>query len=233
MCQGAVIAGGRGHAVRYVATTRFSHLPFLPSLQHERRAHSLSPAQEGGRPLVYESVDAREALGSGWVAYVAGSGRASAQGFVRMRAGVRPTGGRPGGKEVRELSTRWIERLQESTEEMISDAVGHIRDVQAALVYGASQGWALEDIPSHEIPATLTKGAMSGPQLMLRSVCSGADPQISAMYAELGQIVEDQGGNMGDFLHEKEGNDDNRPKAFFLVAIDIPGYGACQPTAVC
>eukprot|EP00966_Prymnesium_polylepis_P175339 4057773-Prymnesium_polylepis.1 len=111
---------------------------------------------------------------------------------------------------------------------MISDAVGHIREVQAALVYGASQGWALEDIPSHEIPAMLTKGVVSGPQLMLRSVCSGADSQISAMFAELREIVEDQGGSMGDFLHEKEGNDDNRPKAFFLVAIDIPGCGACH-----
>eukprot|EP00966_Prymnesium_polylepis_P084454 1954750-Prymnesium_polylepis.1 len=65
-----------------------------------------------------------------------------------MRANVRPSGGKGGkGKsDLQDLSTRWIERLQEATEEMISDAVGHIRDVQSALVYGASQGWALEDI---------------------------------------------------------------------------------------
>ena len=29
-------------------------------------------------------------------------------------------------------------------------------------------------------------------------------------------------------MQEKEGNDDNRPKAFYLVAIDVPGFGRSE-----
>ena len=77
-----------------------------------------------------------------------------------------------------------------------------------------------------QIGASKGSEAEKGPQLMLRSVCSGADPQIKEMYGELLQIVRDQGGNMEGLMQEKEGNDDNRPKvptaprpqAFFLAA---------------
>ena len=35
---------------------------------------------------------------------------------------------------------------------MITDAVGHIRDVQSALVYGASLGLDLREIPDNPMP---------------------------------------------------------------------------------
>ena len=185
---------------------------------------------EGGLPIVYEN-ETGETLGSGWIVYSVGIGRARAQGYAKLRADVRLKAAK-GSLDV-ELSNRWIERLQESTEEIITEAVGQICDVQAALVYGASQGLLLADIPGHPMPNARED---MGPQLMLRSVCSGADPHITQMYEELRTIVmRESGGNsslLEQMMPDKEGNDENRPKAFYLVAIDLPGYGRTESPPV-
>ena len=46
-----------------------------------------------------------------------------------------------------ELANRWMERLGEETEDLVHHAVGHIRDVQTLLVYGASQQNPITAIP--------------------------------------------------------------------------------------
>jgi len=201
-----------------------------PSM-HERE-------HDGGRPIVYESLHEREPLGSGWICYMVGVGigRARAQGFVKLRVNVKPhSASAPGSaadKELHERSVRWIERLQEATEEMTTEAVGQIREVQGALVHGASLRLPLPTIPDHPL---LPAGKDLGQQLMLRSVCSGADPQISHMYDELCAIVRSDGDGaamLSQILPDKDGNDESRPKGFYLVAMDIPGFGRTERAGI-
>ena len=72
---------------------------------------------------------------------------------------------------------------------------------------------------------------------MLKSVCSGADPHVTDMFAELTAIVSEQGAGGGNLLAQmfpdKEGtNDENRPKSFYQVAIDIPCFGQTDSDAI-
>jgi len=188
---------------------------------------------EGGYPLVYEAPSG-ETLQSGWVSYVVGTKGGRGQGLINTAWGNRAKAA--GGLES-ELASRWIDRLQEATEEMVSDAVGQIRDVQAALVYGASQHLSIDQIPSNpqaNPPAKDRGGDGAGNtfdlRLMLRSVCEGFEPVIHGLYEEMCTIVREQGQDNSRLLTQmfpdKEGNnDENRPKSFYQVALDLPGYG--------
>ena len=89
----------------------------------------------GGLPLVYETRIEKDPLSSGWISYLVGMNGSRSQGLIiRFRADMKNPGEIRGQLEAGvgggDLATRWQERLQESTEEMVTDAVGHIRDVQ-------------------------------------------------------------------------------------------------------
>ncbi|KAL1523371.1 hypothetical protein AB1Y20_018315 [Prymnesium parvum] len=231
-------------------TARFMYVPPFVNAKYSRRilvqlppinGASAKPMHEdlkGGLPVVFESSES-EPMQSGWVQYVLGSNGGRSQAFVRKN--LRAVGNRHQDiTNVQELASRWIERLQEQTEEMIIDVVGQIRDTQAALIYGASIGAKLNDIPKLNAPNTApTVGMTEGVRdesLMLKSVCTGTDPQVTEMYRELCGIVTEEGGNSQLLQHifpDKDSyNDDNRPKAFYQVAMDIPGYGQSEGSPI-
>ncbi|KAL1523372.1 hypothetical protein AB1Y20_018315 [Prymnesium parvum] len=232
----------RASALRYVppfVNAKYSRriLVQLPPI-NGASAKPMHEDLKGGLPVVFESSES-EPMQSGWVQYVLGSNGGRSQAFVRKN--LRAVGNRHQDiTNVQELASRWIERLQEQTEEMIIDVVGQIRDTQAALIYGASIGAKLNDIPKLNAPNTApTVGMTEGVRdesLMLKSVCTGTDPQVTEMYRELCGIVTEEGGNSQLLQHifpDKDSyNDDNRPKAFYQVAMDIPGYGQSEGSPI-
>eukprot|EP00966_Prymnesium_polylepis_P266641 6160029-Prymnesium_polylepis.1 len=245
------------HADLHMAPLQIRYTPPGGSAEHQRRVVvQLAPTQapapgakaaasdgalkasadaiEGGLPVVYEPSSG-ETLQSGWVTYVVGTKGGRAQGLVtKAFAGARGKGSGGGGDVMSELASRWIDRLQEQTEELVSDAVGQIRDVQAALVYGASQQIPIRELSDNPM-ASGTAAARDETRLMLRSVCGGADPVVRGYYDEMCEIVRTHGQSnanlLAQMLPDKDGsNDDNRPKAFYQVAMDLPGYGQSEGT---
>ena len=176
---------------------------------------------KGGLPLIYNPEDN---VSSGWVKYNSGLNGGRAQGTVEQaQGGSKKENGKVSDDSVL-LSSKWMDRLSEDTDEMITDAIGHIRDVQTALVLGASKGVPISELPDRTAAEQAEKAALSGepvkPMLMLRSVCSGIDPNITQMYGTMAQLVQESGmTQLSELLESKDKiNDDNRPKAIFQAA---------------
>ena len=93
----------------------------------------------------------------------------------------------------------------------------------------------LERFPSTADRVHLTDPARSArlPHLMLKSPAEGTDENIAMLYADMTKAIADHGGSLEGFMvgHEhgedhSEKADANRPKAFYSVAIDAPGFDA-------
>ena len=265
---------------------------------------------EGGVPIVYNPDD-HVPLASGWVRYQHGIGNHRAQGLPEVIARKKQAGAEAGGRagqravaSAKELSSRWLERLVDDTDEAASEAVGHIRDVQTEIVLGASRGIGLEALMDHSssrgVPlrdlmesarhdkegkpqeaetkpggasvensarttptpestaagsvaagsvaagsvaarsvalgsgavgsGAAASGAAASGMLLLRSVCDGLEPAVKAIRDEMEELLRDQPETiLADMLRQElksENTDDaNRPKSFYQVAIDVPGYG--------
>eukprot|EP00966_Prymnesium_polylepis_P148522 3430897-Prymnesium_polylepis.2 len=126
---------------------------------------------------------------------------------------------------------------------MVTAAIGLNRDVQHILIFGAAQSLAFATLPDEFATAEgvpdqkLQQAVGQNPQLLLRALCSGVDPTMATLYAEMVQLIALKGGSLEGFIvgMEQEANsaasDMNRPKAFFQVAIDVPGFGETQVVA--
>ena len=174
---------------------------------------------EGGHPLIYEAGPGEQTLPSGWIQYVVGSKGGRGQGLVsRITSGNRAKGD----SQTIEMASRWIERLQEATEELVADAVGQIRDVQAALVHGASQQLPLsalcDDPMANGASGEGREMVMDEPRLMIKSISHCHDPILSGYYREMCDLVKGYPDVLAHVSRDKEGNhDENRPKAFYQV----------------
>ena len=91
-----------------------------------------------------------------------------------------------------DLATRWMDRLAEDTEELVSEAIGHIRDVQLELVVGASKRIPL---PHLALETAREKGLESGAEvaILLQSVSAGTDPAIADIYDMMTMLVKESG----------------------------------------
>eukprot|EP00966_Prymnesium_polylepis_P081099 1878871-Prymnesium_polylepis.1 len=204
-----------------------------------------------GKSLVYESPDGPDTPPpSGSVVYAVSVNSARSQGTVHLVLSAKAEAGK-GGKDgrktrearastqagpstakgsadlaTRDLATRWLDRLVEDTEEAISEAIGHIREVQSMILWGAAYGKPFRELPELAVQAGL-KGA-DNKNLMLRSICLGIDPAITVLYHELEQLVrtsmdvEDEDFMAKIFPDKERADDSNMPKAFFQVACCPP-----------
>ena len=162
-------------------------------------------AEEGGSPLRYG--DECTPATSGWVTYMPGMinpGRA--QGTVALARPQRSAA-------PPELANRWMERLAEETEEAVMEAAGLVRDVQMALVSGASNSVPLERLVDVTAAEKAARGEAQSQSLLLRSICEGSDPAVVCLYDSMMSMVQakaskgaERGQEIADLLQERDRN---------------------------
>ena len=106
--------------VQLAATSVQTAKPIGTSKSDRPRAMPLEE-MEGGQPLIYEASTRTPTLQSGWVIYVAGSKGGRAQGLVKKLDAANR-----GDDQTVEMASRWIERLQDSTEELSASPVSNL-----------------------------------------------------------------------------------------------------------
>lgn len=124
-------------------------------------------SDQGGEPLLYGD---ETAICSGWVSYSPGLSGGRAQGTVMLSS---PSSRKVGEVKDAELAGRWIERLAEETEEGVEAAMGVVRDVQAALLDGASKLLPLREVAGW-VEGTAHREVAG--KLLFQSACLAVDP---------------------------------------------------------
>lgn len=101
---------------------------------------------EGGDPLVFVN-EGKEMVEGGTVTYVPGMNGGRAQASL-VRHSLAKGQGPPAKDGVTEVTSRWIDRLVEDSNMIVSEAMGSAKEVQTALLLGASSDWELEEVPA-------------------------------------------------------------------------------------
>ena len=191
-------------------------------------------AVEGGVPIVYPS-DEKDAHAGGMVVYSTGAGGSRAQATVATYNLAKGQG--PPAKTDGDPALAWVGRMMEETDKLVSDALGHSKDVQNALLTGAKAEWPLENVLAQIAAEDQSCGRTSnssghGDMLLLKAVSLGSDAAVVSTYNDIKAIMMDKGVRkaMVDKGPEKGGekrtrSDADRPAHFFHVAIDLPGFG--------
>ena len=123
-----------------------------------------------------------------------------------------------------EFGIKWMGKLISDTDDMVNEALGQPRDVQAALLLGARHGWPLDEVgwrvaASEQTDGTyggVYSGGYSGPMLTLESICARPPPDVVRLYRELSEILRDE--EVGEAVAKQAENsrsDADRPANFF------------------
>ena len=209
-------------------------------------------ATEGGVPIELLS-DAKETFDGAMVIYKPGLNGTRSQASIESRTwrpeheqrvyrkGVAPT---PRGGEASDAASKWLDKMIDDTNDRVQELLGDVRDVQTALVKGASEGMPLKEIPfqvkdDHHgrfVPTEDDQYNMRQkmppdiPMRMLEGICSADAKLVEKIYADLASIFKDPVVKkaLGSIMAERVRSDLDRPASFFQVAIDLPGFGATE-----
>ncbi|KAL1515736.1 hypothetical protein AB1Y20_002352 [Prymnesium parvum] len=194
---------------------------------------------EGGEPLIF-ACEGNNAPEGGSVLYVPGMNAGRAQASIvphHLSKGQGP----PPKDAMSDAANKWMERLIDDTSALISDVMGDVKEVQAAVMLGASSNWPLAEVPKRVAPnrhgreaGTEKRPPRNEPMKLLEAVCSGNLPTLAAHYAELREILRDPSMRFTAAESAEKGkkrvrSDLDRPPNFFQVAIDLPGCGKSPP----
>lgn len=132
--------------------------------------------------------EGREAAEGCVALYIQGMSGTRAQGSMMALHLSKPQGPPPkeGGGEG-----KWMERLVEETNGLVSEAMGSVKEVQTALLLGASSGWALEEVPALVAPKRHGRegggegGEAAQPMKLLEAMCVGCNTaRVAPFYDE-------------------------------------------------